>query len=215
MGKLAEKCSKGNEDEKGQVILFGKMADKKEILGVEEKDRTKRMLQVSGMNLWLNDYESIFSDFDPRPYLYRNLSDDFLTEAKKISVEKSADSLELNLLIPGKKRDFEKEKMIKKRLRGHFQKHFNIHKKSIRRTVINGLIFAAVGVALMFVTSAILYEMEQKTMLTVFMTVLFEPAGWFLFWEGMWKVVFGAREEKPSLDFYKKMSKCKINFMSF
>ena len=37
--------------------------------------------------LWLDDFDDIFSDFDPRPYSARELSDDFLDEVRKIAAE--------------------------------------------------------------------------------------------------------------------------------
>ena len=41
-----------------------------------------------------------------------------------------------------------------------------------------------------------------------------EPAGWFSFWEGLGKVN-QPKEEKQSLEFYKKMSTAKISFFSY
>ena len=37
------------------------------------------------ISLWIDSYDDIFSDFDPRPFSARNISDDFLYEVKKTS----------------------------------------------------------------------------------------------------------------------------------
>src|SRR3989344_4144937 len=81
------------------------------------------ILKERNISLILNDYNDIFSDFDPRPFASRALSDDFLVECKKAARDKEG-SIELRLLVPKKKRDQKSEYEIKKRLREHFEKHF-------------------------------------------------------------------------------------------
>jgi len=54
----------------------------------------------------------------------------------------------------------------------------------------------------------------ELTLLT-FLSVLSEPAGWFLFWEGLNLIIFQSKKKVPELDFYKKMSKAKIIFVDF
>ena len=45
-------------------------------------DRTREPNPAVGaVSLWLDTYEDIFSDFDPRPYGQRALSEDFVAEA--------------------------------------------------------------------------------------------------------------------------------------
>lgn len=50
-------------------------------------EETEKILEMSEISIWLDNYDDIFSDFDPRPYSQRSLSDDFLAEAKKIEHE--------------------------------------------------------------------------------------------------------------------------------
>jgi len=47
-----------------------------------------------------------------------------------------------------------------------------------------------------------------------FLLILFEPAGWFFFWEGLDQVVFESKKTKPDLEFYEKMAKSDIYFLS-
>ena len=44
------------------------------------KEETEKLLQQSEISLLLDSYDDIFSDFDPRPYNQRALSQDFLAE---------------------------------------------------------------------------------------------------------------------------------------
>jgi hypothetical protein len=38
------------------------------------------------------------------------------------------------------------------------------------------------------------------------------PAGWFFLWEGLGKILLTSKEKKPTFNFYKKMSKCSVEF---
>ena len=60
-----------------------------------------------------------------------------------------------------------------------------------RKGVIKlGLWLTFSGVVIMALASILLYEIAQKTLITSFLLVLFEPAGWFLFWEGLDYTIF-------------------------
>jgi hypothetical protein len=163
--------------------------------------------------LWLDTYDDIFSDFDPRPYAKRALSDDFLIVAKTASREKRDKELELNFLIPEKDRKPEIEEIIKKRLREHFKKHLHQFKEEIKRKQMHGLLFILIGAVTMFFASFIV--LGEKGLLSSFLLVLFEPVGWFSMWRGL-DIIFNINSnEKPNLDFYKKMSKADLKFNSY
>lgn len=179
-----------------------------------EKEK-KKLIDMSKISLWIDHYNDIFSDFDPRPYSQRALSDDFLSEARKASRDKPFGTLDLNFLVPKDKRKFEKEMIIKKRLRSHFKKHLEISKKEFKKPLIQGILFCVFGTILMFLAALILFKIGERDFLIYFLIILLEPAGWFLFWEGLGLIIFESKKKKPTLDFYEKMSKCRINFLSY
>src|ERR1035437_10528573 len=74
-----------------------------------EKPKSSDPYQVS---IWLDCYDDIFSDFDPRPYTERSLSDDFIAEAIKVSREKLVKISDFKLLIPAGKRNDEQQAII-------------------------------------------------------------------------------------------------------
>ncbi|MBW2963276.1 hypothetical protein KY306_00690 [Candidatus Woesearchaeota archaeon] len=180
-----------------------------------KKEAQIKLLELSKISLWLDDYNDIFSDFDSRPYEQRSLSDDFLLEAKKATRDKASGTIELNILVPQKLRNSHHEIIIKKRLRDYFKKNHFRSKKEIRGLVNHGLIFTFIGTVLMFVSTLIFFEEAQTTFFLSFLVVMLQPAGWFLFWEGLRMVIFESRTKKPEMEFNEKMSKCEIHFLSY
>jgi Fe2+ transport system protein B len=188
---------------------MGKVNELKE---EEEKADAFRMSKIS---ILLDDYNDLFSDFDPRHYSERALSDDFLIEAKKASADKTSGNITLNFLIPSKLRKTETEKIIKRRLREHFKKHFNFLQNEIRKIVTLGVYFVIFGLFLMFLATLLLIKFPVQTLFKNFLVVVFEPAGWFFFWEGLNQIIFEAKTKKPDLEFYRKMSQCEITFLDY
>lgn len=183
--------------------------EKKEILNIDKQEYSYK----SKISLQLSSYDSIFSDFDPRPTSERALSDDFLSEAKKASIDKE-ENIELSFLIPRSQRRSSEEAIIKKRLKEHFKKHFKIitlEKQKIRK---EGFFLCIIGIILMLIATFVIYS-GKKTLLYSFLIVLLEPSGWFSFWEGLHSIVFKPREKNPELNFYKKMSLSLISFESY
>ncbi len=167
------------------------------------------------ISLKLTDYEEIFSVFDPRPHAERALSVDFLEEAKRASVDKPNGQIEMRLLVPRKHRDLNEESTIKRRLRDHFKKHSGVLRKKHADIVRRGLKFFAAGVIIMFLTALILYFFDANDLPVNFLLILFEPAGWFLFWEGLDMVLFEARRNEPELEFNEKLANAHINFQPY
>lgn len=165
--------------------------------------------------LWLNSYNELFSDFDPRSYSLRSLSDDFLSELKRASLDKNPKKLHLKLLIPKHERKIYEEEIIKKRLKSHFKKHHLEAQKIHHRVIKTGISFASVGVLLMFSATYLLYMKFTESLLMNFLIVLLEPGGWFLFWEGLYMAIFNSKSKRPKLKFYEKMSNSKVSFSSY
>ena len=163
----------------------------------------------------LDNYEELFSDFDPRPYPQRGLSDDFLLEAKKAVRDKEFGVAELNLMLPKKSREENIEIIIKKRLKDHYKKHYNLLKKEQDRIIWKGLSFTVLGIIFMFLAVYIMFALNDETFIVSFMIVLLEPAGWFLFWEGLGLIVFESKEKRSDLKFYESISKAKISFTGY
>ena len=180
----------------------------------EEKEK-QELLQISEVSLWLYGYDDLFSDFDPRPYAQRALSEDFLEESKRITKQKESGRLQLTFSVPEKSRDAEKEKIIKKRLRDHFKKRHEMIKGELGNRTKFGMGFVISGLTLMFTAAYLLFKFHQSTLWTSLLIVLFEPGGWFLFWEGLDVLIFELKDVRPEVEFYDKMARAEIDFISY
>ncbi len=185
-----------------------------EVISTEGKTKTEKLLSVSEISLWLDTYDDIFSDFDPRPYSQRALSDDFLAEAKKASRERKDEALELNFLIPEKERKASIEEVIKKRLKEHFRKHIQQLRDEVRKKRINGLLFLLMGAVVSLLASFILHNGGEGFIFSL-LIVLLEPFGWFSIWHGLDLIFNFGQDEKQNIEFYEKMAKAEIKFNTY
>lgn len=183
--------------------------------GTLNPEDKKKLRDISQISLWLDDYTDIFSDFDPRPYSERTLSDDFLLESRKAIRDTATGKIQFTLLVPDDKRNVHDEGIIKKRLRSYFKTRFESVKKQNMDTIKQGILFTSAGVILMFIATFIIFAYTEKSFLTSFLFVVLEPGGWFLFWEGLNLIIFKPKELKHDLEFYHKMSSCEVSFISY
>ena len=165
------------------------------------------------IDLWIDCYDDVFSDFDLRPFSARNISDDFLHEVKKVSHESDAPVNELKLLMPQKARNEAFEAIITKRLHSHFVKNQHYFLKKKRTARKKDFLFICAGIAMMTCASLVSSAKSSYFLMHTLLMII-EPAGWFLVWTGMGNIIESMRVEKPELDFYNKMLKSKVTFLS-
>ena len=96
--KEVQECVKASEEE--EAILEA---------SIGHTDERKRLLQMSEISLWLDTYDDIFSDFDPRPYSQREMSEDFLKEISRRYLEGKHGRFEVHFTIPSSERDLKAE----------------------------------------------------------------------------------------------------------
>ncbi len=169
-------------------------------------------MQDNELHISLNNYDEIFSDFDPRPYRVRALSADFLDEAKRANLN-SIGPIELKFFIEDGRKNLANENTIKKRLNDHFKKHYEMLAGERMQLIKQGLGFAFLGIIMMLLATFIMLGGSEKTFLTAFFIVIFEPAGWFLFWEGMYLAIFDSRMRKTDYAFYRRMQNFTVTFI--
>lgn len=179
-----------------------------------KKGNEIKTTETSEIRFAINNYEDIFSDFDPRPLIERGLSEDFLLETKKASLVKKSDEINFIFLVPKKERDLKKEIKIEKRLKGYFKKHLGILQNNKNKIIKEGIWFTISGIILMMIATYLLFNFKNENLIVSFLIILLEPAGWFVFWHGLDYVFFEPKNINPDIDFHNKMSIAKIMFVS-
>ncbi|MFA5953386.1 MAG: hypothetical protein WC812_02220 [Candidatus Pacearchaeota archaeon] len=177
-----------------------------------KKEESSLNLKERNISLVLDSYEDIFSSFDPRLPDSRAISDDFLSECKRATLDKGED-LELRLFIPKIKRSYLEEVKIKKRLKEHFLKHHKEKEKERKKVRYSGLIWFFLGVLIMSLET--FFIKYREGWIIEFLIIISTPASWFFFWEGLDKIFITSKENKIDYDFYKKMHKSEISFFEY
>lgn len=173
----------------------------------------QRLLQLSEISIILDTYDDIFSDFDPRPYDVRSLSDDFLLEVRKATRHKGS-KVELKVMMPEALRKPEVEAIIKKRIKAHYRSTTDQIKKDILKMRQKGGLFVLVGVFILTI-AVVLMSAVSEGFLQTFLLFLLEPAGWFTIWNGFDYLFIQPSSRYDERDFYHKMSNSDISFISY
>ncbi len=179
-----------------------------------KKEANSNFKETSEVSLTLDSYEDIFSDFDPRPYSEKGLSEDFIFEARRAALSKYPNKISFIMMLPKTKRNPKQEPIIKKRLKDYFKERYELSRKEKGKVMKEGIVFTVIGVILMFAVAYIYFIFNKGTALASFFTILLEPASWFLFWEGLDLLIFDSKKENPDLKFYREMSGSEISFVS-
>lgn len=164
--------------------------------------------------MWLDTYDDLFSDFDPRPYSKRAVSDDFIFQVKKVTKDQPGSKMMLKLLLPEAARNRQDEEIIAERLHGYFIKSYEQLLNEKKQNNRKGIQLTAAGVVLMIAASYISFLKPEAYSIHL-MLILFEPAGWFLLWVGLDDLVYYSRKTKKELDFYSKMALAEFEFDSY
>jgi vacuolar-type H+-ATPase subunit F/Vma7 len=170
-----------------------------------------KYLKEGNIALTLDSYQDIFSDFDPRHYSKRILSEDFIEECER-AVRPIKEKFQLILLLPKNKRNFNEEKIIKQRIKEYFNHRLSEKQKEIKKIKRQGIQWFLIGTIIMIIST----QLETYTNFFIkILSTMSIPAGWFSFWEGLGKIFIDAREKIPDYEFYRKMSSAKISFENY
>lgn len=175
--------------------------------GKEDREQPK-------VKLWLDSYDDLFSDFDPRPYSKRTLSDDFIAQVRKVIREENGKEFVLQLLLPSSVRNEKEEGVIAERLPVFFQKNLEQLQLERKHNRLKGLRLIVFGILFM-VTGGYISFQGPKGFSVHLLLIIFEPAGWFLFWSGLDILIEHPGKTRKEVDFFYRMAHTKIIFGSY
>ncbi len=214
------KASPAAEAKKGEGAKAGSAVDAKKTEGpktraaeVEGEMRMGAVLAMGEIAILLDTYDDIFSDFDPRPYEQRELSEDFIKELNRRHWENKKGGFEVRFLIPTSEREPRQEAIIKKRLREHFEREMRDLEGQLIRRRTHGLNHLLIGMVLLGSETglALLYP---SSLVEQLVGLLLVPGGWFYVWTGMEKLVEEPFNMTQQRSFFEKFVKCNYFFVT-
>lgn len=166
------------------------------------------------ITIQLDTYDDIFSDFDPRPYSGRALSEDFLKEIRRHYMEDRRGRFEVHFTIPAPMRNIGDEGLIKKRLREHFEIVVRQEQKEIEKIQNRGYLYIVIGLSVLLADTYAMFAFQQPSVVYQVISIILVPAGWYGMFTGIGKVVdepFVASDKKK---LYEKFAKASYIFIS-
>lgn len=88
---------------------------------IAKTEKGKIAAQINRVDVGLDEYDDIFSDFDPSPYTSRLISKDFIDEIMRRHRETKEGQIEVRFSIPEKLRNPGIENVIRTRLKEYFK----------------------------------------------------------------------------------------------
>jgi hypothetical protein len=168
---------------------------------------------MAEINLWLDAYNDIYSDFDSRHYLKRRISEDFLSELRTEMKYKEQHTADMILLLPANQRNETSEKIIAESLVAFFTRQFHFYRNKCRKKLNKGTLLFVTGIILMLFNSWLSLS-PAKSFLHISLKVLLEPAGWFLLWAALDFLYYDYTELKRESIFFNELSQMHVHFKS-
>lgn len=180
----------------------------------KDQQRHSSFAEPTEISIWLDNYDDLFSDFDPRPYSERTLSDDFLSQTKKVAKDRTGNIVRLKLLLPEAVRSKKDETIVAKRLHIHFKNKLEQLQDERKGWIRKGLQLTAAGIAMMIAASYLSFINPEKYVIHLLL-ILFEPAGWFMLWTGLDHLIYYSGNTRNELDFFSRMADAEIEFVTY
>lgn len=159
------------------------------------------------IDIALDTYDDIFSDFDIRNYRYRQISRDFLDELKiRMRQSSPATTITIALLVPPAERTPRHEKFITRRLELFFRERTLTYKQKSRKNLHDTLCFAMLGFLLLFFANFFANKVPS-----IFSDFLLIPS-WYLIWSAFEKVFSQRKLLNERRSYYSALSKATIGF---
>lgn len=166
------------------------------------------------IDIALDHYDDIFSDFDIRDYRKREVSLDFLGEVYRRlkGLEHCPKSLRLVLTVPKEERDKKVERVVAKRIREIFALRADAYERRIRRKTAEGVFFVAVGLAILFLSVLTSHFMDAESLAADLVAEFLFLPSWFFTWNGLERIIEAHTTLKRKKDLYTCLEKAKVVF---
>ncbi len=172
----------------------------------------QRLDDINAISIAIDTYDDIFSDFDPRDILDRDLSEDLINELRHRHRQNPKGKYDIVLVAPKSIEDQNVEKKIVSRLNKYFHQKYLRYQKSIDEIRIRGIVYVAVGMVLLTSLSLLAYNLKLDRLTLDLVGIIFMPLGWFGIWEGFSKIIDIPFKLNDDTQAYKRLAKAAYKF---
>lgn len=169
------------------------------------------MVEKQEINIALDTYNDLFSDFDISPFQRRSISLDLKEELESHSSEDVSSGVNIIFSIPNKQRNLSNEKIIIKRLQLYFNSKCKNYSKRIKMRKLKGFKFVLMG--FFFVTLSFIFETYLTGLIPLYLANIIMILGWFGVWTGIEKVLDIPQDLFSKSQMYNSFSKANIKFI--
>lgn len=149
------------------------------------EETNRLMIEVA-----LDNYEDMFSEWDPAPFKRRAIDPDLRTFLEECSEEISLrHKIAIAFFIPKAEIDPEKQQKCEEGLRNFFQFNHYLAEKELRASRESALKYSIFGVAFLAIAVAFEHELEANVLFGIFGQGLF-IGGWVFVWEALSLLAF-------------------------
>lgn len=180
------------------------------IQAVNDEPNASILLEDEEINIWIDKYSDVFSDFDTRPLTRRKLSNDLIAEICKLVLGNSSEKVVINFNLLDDKRNSEVENIVVNNLKTHFSNCKKAQADVVRKTIRLGYVLTSLGFIIILVL-AYLSSLAKGIFFFNSLPMVIEPLAWFVTWTGLDHIFkhFGA--DKP-IDINSRMLDATISF---
>ena len=172
----------------------------------------QRLDDINAISIAIDTYDDIFSDFDPRDILDRDLSEDFINELGHRHRQSPKGKYDVVLVAPKAIEDPAAEKKIISRLNRYFHQKYLRYKKTIDDLRVRGGIYVVFGMMLLAALTFLAYYQKLDKLTLELVGIIFMPLGWFGIWEGFSKMIDIPFKLNNDTQVYKRLSKASYKF---
>lgn len=176
------------------------------------KDTQQKIKSLKEISIVIDNWDDIFSDFDPRPPGERVLSEDFILELKKRYRETRKGIFIVIIHAPLSLKDETTEKKVVKQIKRHFKYRFLQRKKESKNLRIRGIAFVIMGICSLGFLTLITYYKFFSNLTIELLGIIFMPLGWFGIWEGFSKLVDTSPTFVKEMRLFNKLSSATYRF---
>ena len=172
----------------------------------------QKMKGIREISIVIDDWDDIFSDFDPRPLEERAFSEDFIFELKKRYRETKTGRILISICVPLTFKDEKSEKIVIQRLKREFKREGLHRRKIILEIRMRGGVFVTLGICFLSVLTMLKYFQVLSPLSTDLVAIILMPLGWFGIWEGLSKIVDTSPKFIQEQIFFEKLGRAEYNF---